>query len=315
MSEKQFAITAHKSICLLSKWVNQLHIKYGTSVEIRLNSTDPVGTGRTIIDFATDTRQIVIGTNDICQAFPTNLVPTNGMNLVRAGIVLFHEAAHYERHANSSTRSEILISELSKYGNPNYYAQSWSELPHEIDAEFTGVVSMWNALESEFPDKADACMLRFVNWWAANTDYMIRTVPGGYASRAQVEDAFDRAYETSLCEPRRFQPGFLRYEDEVSRLLTNESVLRFEYREHYKKLVGNVPGAQKDQMMASLVLHLHPELGDAYPKRIVKALNAETAFGFPLPESPDESRMHFLNDAFASEIDHLSDQFQKGIVL
>lgn len=158
-------------------------------------------------------------------------------------------------------------------------------------------------------------MLHFVNRRAANTDYMVKCPNDGFVSRTQVEDAFDQAYEKSLDQPRRFQPGFLRYEDEVSKLLTNESILRPEYQAHYKKLVGNVPGTEKDRMMAALTLHLHPELVDEYPMSFVRALNAETVFGLPMPESSDESRTYLLNPAFASEIDRLSNPSVNNLAL
>lgn len=71
---------------------------------------------------------------------------------------------------------------------------------------------MWEVMGQEFtPEQADACMLDYINQKANHTRYMIPPIPDGYQSKAEVEHAFEEAYERSLTKARRFQPNFLRY--------------------------------------------------------------------------------------------------------
>lgn len=42
--------------------------------------------------------------------------------------------------------------------------------------------------------------------------------------------------------------------------------------------------------MASLVIHLHPELQKSYPRLDFTELNPACVFGIPMPETTEESR-------------------------
>lgn len=309
--QKQLSITHKRAIQLLGNWAEQFQ-KYDPQLEIRFDRKQPIGTGMTLTSSKNDICQIVIGIENLVKTFPMNQRIIEDSDFIRIGVTLFHERRHYEQYIQSDTKSEIWISEISKYKNMTYYAQSWSELPHEIDAEFTGVMSMWNALEYEYPDLADKCMLSFLNKRAIETDYMLKCSKDGFRSKEQVEIAFESAYDNSLTNPRRFQPNFLRYEDEISRLLSDNSVLRMEYQKHYKELIKDIPGEKKDRRMAALVIHLHPELKEEYPNLNFDTLTIMQEFGFEMPETTEESRHRIecqqtLND-FDKEIEKLSQQ-------
>lgn len=206
------------------------------------------------------------------------------LTFTRTVVALFHEYGHYLQNYGPNQNLQEAVSEISAFYNPSYYLRGWKEFPHEISAEATGVMLGWNAIESVFPDKADACMLEYVNFRADNTSYMLPHKDDGYQSRDEVRQAFESAMEKSLNEPRQPQSRFLQYDDEASRLLMQGCKSRFvtPNKYHVDKLIGTMPGEQKDRMMASLVLHLHPDLLDERPILWTTDLSIEHVFGKPL---------------------------------
>lgn len=177
-----------------------------------------------------------------------------------------------------------MISEVSVAYNLTYYQAAWKELPHEINAENTGVKLAWNAMKHIFPEKADDYMLEYVNFRTENTTYMIPAKQGGYQSYEEVMDAFETAMDKSLNQPRTPQGRFLRYEDESIQLLMQgyDNYLRSPNAYHADKLIDTMPGAQKDRMLAALILQLHPDILEERPLVKQENLTVEHEFGRPL---------------------------------
>lgn len=211
-------------------------------------------------------------------------------DFVKTGVTLFHELAHYAQNKSEDTAEEIRISDLSKYHNNNYYYSCWNNLPHEINAEYIGVMSMWNVLEDEYPNVADKLMLDYLSD-RASANYMIQLPDEGFQTKEQVELFFEAAYETAVNGPRKLPPEFLHFEDEVPDLLTDEyHNMSSGYVLVANRLLSTNPGSITDKMMASLVAHLHPELQASYKQIDFKDLDPLAVFGHSLPETTEESR-------------------------
>lgn len=175
-------------------------------------------------------------------------------------------------------------------------------LPHEIDAEYTGVMAMWDKLSELYPNKADRLMLEHLMDRAANTVYMIDLPEEGFQSQEQVETLFEQAYDNAF---RELPPGFLRSEDETARMLTTEDrVLRPEYAPIYNRLTA--AGDQMDEMMASLVSYIHPELQDTYSDIDFDELDPSHIFKIPMPETSEEIRDRLnMDDSFTRAVESL----------
>ena len=86
------------------------------------------------------------------------------------GVTFFHEMTHYQNHVSENTNNDIAISDLSVQYNNEYYHAMHHKLPHEIKAEYSGVMSMWSALESEWPDAADRLMFDYLDYRTEKSD-------------------------------------------------------------------------------------------------------------------------------------------------
>lgn len=209
-------------------------------------------------------------------------VPVNDLMFTQTVVTLYHEYGHYLQNYESDKDIQCMISEVSVIGNPSYYVHAWKTLPHEISAEYTGVSMAWAALSEAFPGKADACVLEYINHRACNTAYMLPAKPGGmYRSRDEVDAVFETVMDNALCLPREPFGGFLRYQDESVRLVTQDcenyrcSVNAY----HADKLIDSVPGEKKDRMMAALVLALHPDILKERPELVSESITVEHEFG------------------------------------
>lgn len=213
------------------------------------------------------------------------------LTFVRLGVTTFHEIAHFKRRTLSDTPKEILISDLSKQQNEQYYRANWDTFPFEIDAEYTGVMTMWDQLERLFPKYADQLMLSHLTERATKTKYMIDVPENGFQSKEQVEFLFENSYDKSLNNKRDLPSCFLRLDDEITKLLTTGyGILNSNYEPFYRQLVMSETGEELDLKMASLVSYLYPELQRHYSKLNFEDIQPETVFGVKMPETREEIR-------------------------
>lgn len=248
--------------------------------------------------------QIIVGTGIKNGSSILEKFQVNDLDFVKLGVTMFHEIGHYERSFKKPTK-ELQISELSKFGNAEYYEYNWQNMQHEIDAEYTGIMSMWKKMKEFVPDKADKLMLEHLTDRARNTVYMIRMPKEGFTSKTQINSLFEQAYDNAS---RTLPLGFLRSDDEIARMCTtDDKILRLEYAAIYNKLVTPVSGKEMDKMMASIVSYIHPELQETYSTIDFDSLNPSHIFKIPIPETTDEIRKRLgLDDNFAKAIERLS---------
>ena len=206
------------------------------------------------------------------------------LQFTQAVVSIYHEYGHYLQNYGPEKDIPSMISEVSVAYNKTYYKCAWKELPHEINAEATGISLAWNTMQKAFPINAEKCMLDYVNFRTENTAYMIPAKQGGYQSYEEVMDAFDTAMDKSLNQPRTPQGRFLRYKDESIQLLMQgyDNYLRSPNAYHADKLIDTMPGAQKDRMLAALILQLHPDILEERPLLKQENLTVEHEFGRPL---------------------------------
>lgn len=206
-------------------------------------------------------------------------------DVIASLVAMCHEERHFNASRSPLTDRRIAISVISGMFNPEYYMNAWFELPCEIDAEAMGVGRAWTVARAVYPGDADALMLGYVNRRAEGSTYVIPPVDGGYTSEKQVEDAFEKAYEKSLVKFREPQGSFTRHEmDLVTNLLCEDHRFRRDMYYHFDKITDHMPGPEKDRMMASLVLSVHPEIQDLFTCLKGVDLSVVTVFGKPLPE-------------------------------
>ncbi len=290
----------------------QTNFPASSSVKLKFVSDEKLGQGST--KYFTDSASINIGVYPLSTSLFERYIPIKDSDFVKMGVTFFHEMTHYQNHVSENTNNDIAISDLSVQYNNEYYHAMHHKLPHEIKAEYSGVMSMWSALESEWPDAADRLMFDYLDYRTEKSDrvrklYMIERPEGGFQSKQQVKDLFNAAYEESLTGKRHLPDTFLTFDDDTSRLLaTNDGRgVRIEYVPVYMELLKADTGMDTDQMMASLVSHVHPELQNMYSRIDFEKLEPAKVFESPVPETTDEIRSRLgYKDSFATGVDYIT---------
>lgn len=304
---------------LLNEWATDFLNHIDTDTAVQFSAKSPLGSGSLKHSTVNGSYEIEIGIAPLSTSFLAQNKTVDDLNFVKLGIVMFHEFAHYDHNTSEEISKDILLSDLSKFQNNQYYEFNWSVLPHEIDAEYTGVISMWMHLKDSYPNEADKLMTKRLTDRARTTKYILSVPDGGFQSKEQITQMFEDAYDCSLNSKRIFPSGFLRFDDEISRLFTTEDrVLRAEYQPFYRQLVEAQTGKELDLKMASLVSYLHPDLQPMYPRLNFKELNPKSVFGIFMPETVEEIRTRIdMSQTFSLFSDNLerilSDDFTKAV--
>lgn len=290
-----------KAFHLLETWARPYLYTNGQTMKLIFDDKLPIGTGKA----DEENQKITIGIKPYKKNFISEYSQIKDSDFIKMGITTFHEITHHEQKTIENLSQELTLSELSKYMNPGYYQHNWQVLPHEIDAEYGGIMKMWSKLEQEFPDKADKLMLDHLTDRARNTVYMIHMPEEGFTSKTQINSLFEQAYNNAS---RTLPLGFLRSDDEVARMCTTDNkILRLEYAAIYNKLATPASGKEMDKMMASIVSYIHPELQETYSTIDFDGLNPSHIFKIPIPETTDEIRKRLgLNSSFAEAVGRLS---------
>lgn len=264
----------------LKRLAKALPVTNNRQIKTHLTKNADIGNA-TIDNFAKRASKIQLGIEHISEETRFPLAKVSDLSFTRTIVALYHEYGHYLQNYGPEKDMPSMISEVSVIKNEKYYKHAWSELPHEINAEATGVILAWRAMENAFPDHANECMLDYINYRTQNTTYMIPAKQNGYESKNEIMTAFNKAIHKSIYEPRTPQGRFLRYEDESIQLLTQgyENYLRSPNAYHADKLIDTMPGAQKDRMLAALVLQLHPDILEERPLLKSENLTVEHEFG------------------------------------
>lgn len=302
----------------LQKW----GVSYiGHQIDLQFSETQKIGHGKIEHSDIQGTPAITIGVYPLRMSFWRSYLPVKDSDFVKIGVTTFHELSHYKHSLSDMTPKEILTSDLSKCHNNEYYHTVHHKLPHEINAEYSGVMSMWSALESEWPDAADRLMFDYLDYRTEESDrvrklYMIERPEGGFQSKQQVKDLFNAAYEESLTGKRHLPDTFLTFDDDTSRLLATDDGrgVRTEYVPVYMELSKADTGMDTDLMMASLVSHVHPELQDMYARIDFEKLEPAEIFESPVPETTEEIRSRLgYGDSFTEGVDYITGLSDKGL--
>lgn len=252
--------------------------------------TDLVGVGYGQTDYRVGYQRSMVGTGGMLKKRKSETF-VNDRLFLSAVVAFYHEVRHCNVASCRDADVELGLSVVSTFDNGTYYAKSRNELPHEIDAEYHGIVAAWDFIREYKPAKADKAMIDFVNWRASESRYVIQMPKGGFKSRAEVEKAFGDAYDRSLNEVRRVRhPDILDYPDAVSmRMVTRDGYVRRGFGDILAKLVSDVPGREMDRMMASLSCFVDPRNRDYMPCLEGVDLDVRTVFGID-PDHPKPLR-------------------------
>ena len=287
----------NKVFRLFKIWTDTYLDEHNTKIKLVFDETLSMGFG----NCNEDKNTITIGIEPYKRNLLSKYQQVKDSDFVKMGVTLFHELTHHIQNMDNISK-DIQMSMLSKHGNPNYYYHNHQSLLHEIDAEYTGIMTMWGRLSEIYPDKADRLMLEHLTGRATDTVYMIGLPKEGFQSRKQVETLFEQAYDNAS---RELPPGFLRSDDETARMLTTKDrVLCPEYAPIYNKLTA--AGDHMDEMMASLVSYIHPELQDTYSDIDFDELDPSHIFKIPMPETSEEIRDRLnMDDSFTRAVESL----------
>ena len=300
MMMNRLKLNTKRGISVLRSWSSSF-IQNNT---ILVFSNDlPIGLGETQ-RYDDDKISITVGIGTLQTSSPGCYRIIDNEDFVTIGTATFHELRHYERMTSDNGPKEIQISDLSKYNNRDYYEYNHDIMPHEIEVEYYGVMSMWNHLDILSPKYANELMFDHLTRRTTETIYSFPYPDGGFISREQVEDLFEDAYEKSLTSKRNLPPGYLKMTDEISMMLSDGTGFpRREYAQIYNDLVVNCT----DEKMASLVSYLHPELQKFYPDVDFDKINPEHIFKCPILETPDEIKARIAEDLFSLGVSEISE--------
>lgn len=304
-----------KAFNWLKIWANQYEKENLGNVAISFDSKQDIGFGESIC-WLDGTKRIIIGTGENLSSFRLGIKQIKDYDFIRMGVTLYHEIAHHRTGLTGNAENSVLFSDIAKQGNGAWYRQNWQAFPHEINAEYNGVMNMWTRMEEIDPAAADNLMLEYLTKRAGNTVYMFKLPKNGLHSKEQVRQLFDEAYVRSVNSPILFPHDFLRLNDEIPRLFTSEyGVLRIEYQPFYKQLAAAKTGNELNLKMASLVSYVHPELQKIYPAVDFKDLNPSNIFGLEIPEPLDKIHIRLNinteNDAVSHTIERSMNMTKK----
>lgn len=262
----------------------------------------PIGSGKT--QRYDDKILITVGIGSLQTNIPGYYHHLDDIDFITIGTTMFHEFAHYKCMTENKSSKEIQMSDLSKYNNMSYYDYNHDIMPHEIEAEYSGVTTMWDYLNHLSPKYADELMFNHLTRRTTETIYSFPHPDGGFTSREQVENLFEDAYEKSLTSKRILPSGYLKMTDEISMMLSDGTGFpRREYAQIYNDLAVNCT----DEKMASLVSYLHPELQKLYPDVDFDKISPEHIFKCPISETPDEIKARIAEDLFSLGVSEISE--------
>lgn len=145
-----------------NRWVDEYMISNGTIINLQYDPDRRIVSGNT--EPKNDRHEIILGTSNSSIKDIYSFGFMKDIDFIKLSVTLFHEFSHCDQHIHD-TPKEILISDLSKYKNTDYYLDNWQILPHEIDAEYNGVMQMWEKLDDLYSqDKADKLMFEYLQY-------------------------------------------------------------------------------------------------------------------------------------------------------
>lgn len=271
--ETILGLTGKKALFYLNNLCNTLF----SECHVTLLSDVPIGTCKTSLNndsipfVEVGIYGIVLNPiNGVSLKNPNNrlsgVLPVRDLDFTQVLVSLYHEKTHVDQDFDINVDVPIALSEIATYKNLMLTKATWRERPHEIDAEFSGVMGAWDFLSDmcHAQKDADACMLDYINFRCRNSDYMLSARENGYESKDQVVRAFEDAYNSSLNDPRIVVGGLNGLKDEFNMLLESDKGIQSLFYPWFRQILDAKTGAEQDELMSRLVLHIHPELQQQY---------------------------------------------------
>ena len=232
----------------------------------------------------------------------------NTMDFVNYLRILHHEEQHiiqstidlYKTNgcgeANIDDKVQMAIKNIAVFGNKDYYNgenHRYNTNLAEINAEYTAILKTYDFLyDNVSPEHAEQLVCDMVNEKSLHSDYFIQ---GQYDNLDNIAEAFSDQYERAkfshvshmvirLRPTQQVNPD----DDEYIQYL-QQTVKDDVKNEWLMKQFWDVTDVdEKDKMVASIVLHIHPEIDyrKLYPCLRLEDLSPETIFGQNIPDVP-----------------------------
>lgn len=257
----------------------------------------PIAHGETKDGIMYNSKTTMVGTNGLVNndGFFNNK-SVDDKHFVEFLVAHFHEQRHLTLAMNAyenatgdeSVDNALLVAYVAK-DNQQYYLQNRTNFITEIDAEFYGILQAHDYIVEAFPDvdtkQIDKLFVDYVNEHITNYTYQIKKNQHKIETFDDVIDAFDQAYEDAITSRTRTYIRTRNNPDDVMELLRKP-----EYDDIFTKICEEKNPYEKDKMIASLTLHLHPEYVEKLPSLNRIDLSPTTVFGHELPMDKSEQR-------------------------
>lgn len=307
-------INKNKVVNLFDGWIDEYSKSRNTIIKLQYDPDKRIVSGNTTPK--NNGHEIILGTSNSSIKDIYSFGWMTDIDFIKLSVTLFHELSHCDQFT-TGTSKEIQLSSLSKCNNKDYYYDNWEIMPHEIDAEYNGVMYMWDKLEELWPTKADKLMFEYLQGREYDKEqgrkiYIIKEPKDGYQSKEQVQKLFEQAYERAKEQPKRFDLYALAKnmdDNEIARLLMIDDKLPIsEYIPFRNRIQAAHDGSESDLLMASLISYIHPELQEMYKELDFRELDPVKVFGIPIPETVDEVRMRLgYDDSFSKAVEQITD--------
>lgn len=299
----RFKISMNQAMKYIELLQEEITDMYGIS--IYEDDTIPLNSG-SISDGPTGTFDIKINQPIRRKGIFQNLAePMDFVNYIR---ILYHEEQHIKQSVIDLYKSnkyqtcdfdakiQMAIKNIACIGNYDYYNGSnyrYNNNLAEIDAEYTAIMNTYDFLRDNISSKyAEQLICDMVNEKSLNTDYFII---GGYDNLDDIAEEFSDQYERAkfthvkhmvikLRQSEQVNPEDDEYVKYLQQIVKDDENNKWLLEQFWD--VKDVD--EKDKMVASIVLHIHPEIDykKLYPCLINEDLSPKTVFGNDIPSVP-----------------------------
>lgn len=298
MDESVFGFKTYQAVNILKAWSKAFDV---ANVSVSFSSELKLNNGLDIRD-PNGRQHIIIGMGPLSNKGLKHFDPIKDSEFIAMGVTMFHELSHIIQLENDKTAEEIKLSMLSTHNNDTYYRSNWHEMPHEIDAEHSGIMIMWNQLDILSHKNADNLMISHLERKSKDTIYPIKYPDGGFISRQQVSQLFEDAYDQSLTKSRNIPDGYLRSDDEVAIMLSDNGILKPEYMKIFNDLVISC----SDRKMASLTSYIHPELQPLYAGIDFAGIHPRFIYDIEMIERPEDIINKIEENNFTKSVNNIT---------
>lgn len=315
------AIKALKSICrdLSTMYYKEYHEKIkisfikGKTAEVKGKTADGI--------YGDDKKYIKINISNLRPRENKYVSAEDFFSIVEC---IFHENRHMENalknykniidNKNISDINEfyISLSRLLMTNNENYYDKNYLCMPHEIDAEYYGILNAYDYLIDNpyikvSREDCEKLVVNYVNGFFKDGHkyaYYIKLPDNKeqFTSMAEIKRAFETAFEMSKHQDRHMD---LNWDDEAMRFLKNYS-----FNQIYDDMIhDNEPqigkGFRTDIKITSIALTIHPKLKDRFSRLDGFDLSFKNIFG----EYEIDQSINNKNNVLHSKVNAKEDEF------